>query len=815
MSAVPLVMCHPPFSVAPDRKKTRRSQKVIQRLLAIFDGQNRSGGYDKGYLKGYLAILAFVEASAAGRFGVQSVATPLCSIQNVQSRSLALFEALLELLTRLHAAILRGAALRGVRVKWYGDLDILKRAGGFAERTAYQIEAVCDATADAPSPSFEWWLFVAYGPEALRAVEVDAVIRTGMEETNVLRLSNLDPHSGVALLGVTTLGPEMSLDRFDSAVSELQRCAPARFEPGYSCELANGALLELGERALRGSFNLILPVDGSKGDIARLTATHRPALARRGISLVDAADELGALVAPSRSAEGRSVVALVSPALFRALSAEGPADIWLLSSTEERGACRLSDVRLGDANVHIHDGTPSGTVEALQRALQFSACHESLHGGERRALHEARAAERHRQAEHLQRIATELTRDPRSTVTHIARCLEEGSHVRAPELHWDIAAVREVAVARANGLLPRNAKWERAALGYAYTATITAYRAVTDIDPTGEDWEKTARFLSPVLMAVGCTDEEVFERWPGERPDAARARCVAAATYLSSRALGDRYVRVPDVAGWEQLGVVAAFWERLREERAPIAHPRVLQGFFQAVAELYSANIAEQDSRARRANAWAVVRDRVPSSTLQASKTSMNRVLPARVSDWMRTLEGPGERRHRRARLQLAVLRDLQLVHPSIAAGIVCRALAMMIPAPMWAPLGLELHEEAATLMDLSFRLRNDLSSLVDSAEGDRDHKDNTWTVLVSDRAGGKARERAVAEAVAACQDVQERLDDALDDTLHRMSAVAPRLAALVRRSVHFGRLAYSGQHYSKLDLGELHRMGAATLQIT
>ncbi|MCC6556971.1 MAG: hypothetical protein IT372_28805 [Polyangiaceae bacterium] len=777
--------------------------------MFISDGQVRYGGYEEGYAEGRRTILSLVEASAQGRFGgLNTIATPLVSIKNAKKRSGKLFKHLYEELLRLHADCRRGRVLQSVRVRCHGNLNCLKSMGGYAERAAHQIEAICDATALNTDPRVTWWMLVAYGPGALVDLGIDAVIRSGMEEPDTLRLSDLDPHPGAALVGVTELGPEMSLQRFDDEIAELGACRPVVFETGYTPDFVEELLSSLVQESPGDAFTLVLPVQGSPVELAELVRANGSALAGHGILIEQLTDPARLPAAHKAEARARRRVLLVYPATFCAINARREADAWLLPTSGQSRACRLPHVRLGDANVHVCGSTPAALVGGLRRAVLFRRTHPPLHGGERSDVHAARAARRRREAEHLKAVAEAILREPLDSVEEIANRWTGSAPTEEHVLHWDLAAVRELLRARARGLVPREATWERAALGYAYTAVVAAYRAPSDADPTGESWESTVRVLAPIMMSVACTDEDVFERWAGETAEAQWERCSTAAAYLTRRALGDRYLPVPDVAGWERLLTVGAFWERLRSDREPVAHPRVIRGFFQAIAELYAANLRELDTATRRREVERTLRGEARSSPV--STTSPPGGIPAPMLS--RSSVTAGEPGLHDARLELAALNDLHSTRASIAAGAVCRALAMMVPASMMRPDAIDLHERVAVLMDYRFRLANDLASLTDSTGGDRDHKENTWTVLVPVDAAGREREVAVARSIAACQTVLKRLDVELDRALAEQAGATPRLARLVSRAVHFGRRAYSGKHYSKLHLADLHRMAAFTL---
>lgn len=804
MSAFTLIMCCPP---SHHTEILSGSVEVpLHSLMFISDGQVRYGGYEGGYPEGRRKTIEFVEVAAQGRFGLRSIATPLFSLKNIEGRSEKLLKHVYEELVRLYVDYRRGRILQRVRVKLYGDLEKLKNMGGYAERCANIMEMISDATSLNRSPSVTWWLLAAYDSSALADLGIGGVIRSGMDELATIRLSSLDPHPGVAMVGVTDLGPQMTLDRLETEITELRTCHPALMDTGYSLAFAEDLLAVLMREALNEPFVVVLPVQGSPIELAELAEARASMFDRHGITIehVSASDATGLRT----RTHARARVLIASPTTFHAMATHQEADAWLVPSRAGARACRLPHASLGDANVHLCGSTPEGVASGLCRAIHFQQAHPQLHGRERTVQHEARAAERRREAEHMKAVLRAIIQAPRDSVEVVANRWT-GSPAEECHLHWDLAAVRELQLAQVRGLLPPNAKWYKAAVGYAYTAVVTAYRASSDVDPPGEAWESLVGFLSPILMSVACTDEDIFERWEGESEEAQWERCCASEKYLTRRVLDDRYLPVPDIAGWERLLTVASYWETLRADRAPSAHPKVLHGFFQAVADLYAANVRELDAKTRRREVGQVLRGLARHSTLIGGS------LPTWIHTRMSSLSlvGPGESGWSQARLELAMWIDLCATRASIAAGIVCRALAMMVPASLMTEEAINQHDRVAAMMDFRFRLANDLASLTDSIEGDRDQKDNAWTILVPLGADGRQREEAIARAVATCQDVLERLDVELDREIAMLAESAPRLACLVSRSVDFGRQAYSGKHYGNLHLADLRRMATKTLR--
>jgi hypothetical protein len=161
------------------------------RAGAIADGTTRGG--PNGIAEGALRIVECAERCAE-RDDVALLAAFILSPQNVtrrKGRKGAFFAALHAEFLRLLEGVASGRLLVGIRIETHGRLDRLERKGGAAARLAHVLELLCETTAAIPNPRLQLVFCIDYDEDTPLALGLDLLIRTGMEEPSVLRLSGL------------------------------------------------------------------------------------------------------------------------------------------------------------------------------------------------------------------------------------------------------------------------------------------------------------------------------------------------------------------------------------------------------------------------------------------------------------------------------------------------------------------------------------------------------------------------------------------------------------------------------------------------
>jgi hypothetical protein len=401
--------------------------------------------------------------------------------------------------------------------------------------------------------------------------------------------------------------------------------------------------------------------------------------------------------------------------------------------------------------------------------------------------------------------------EPGSPAEDTARALAGGDAGADRQLVADVFAAQELKSAISRGILSTDAHWKRAALNYCYTGFAIPFRVPEPSNPTGADWEPLARHVTRFMLAVAASDEEITDRvFAGEEAEDRRSRLAASESFLSGVLRGDAADAPPPVHGAARLAAIAGHFEEMRARFEDTSSPLVFDGFRRAVMALLEANLNEISPTVTD-NPF--VRRLGSPRTRARARMAIERRYAARAPDCI------GDRIHAllvaandhdhfdAARREVRLLCYLIDVAAGIGAGATFRAAALWMPSEEVTPAMAIALDRVAALVDYRFRLANDLSDLHGSAGGDRDVKENAWTILIPKRSRGRARELALVRAAIACEEVASWLDRELGGALRGLDELWPSMAAMVRRGIHMGRRVYSMGHYadvSRLDIGAI-----------
>jgi hypothetical protein len=611
-------------------------------------------------------------------------------------------------------------------------------------------------------------------------------------------------HPDVVCISTTTVWREYDVSELAAALAIAERSFPALFEPGYSETFVEAMVREFLEAGTHDPFRLIVP-------IAAPTPAVVVALSRLASGPLGTQSTLAVSLALEPEGRLRSfgpegvatqhIVLAGAPAEAR-IASGAPYDA-VIAPGQSGYAWRLSGLPLGYANVHTCGPTPAAVAETVVRAVRFHREHPPRLGAARVQTGSdvvARAWSGH--IDELMRVV--VARDGHS-VEEIAQELDLGSSVVDRGLIADIFVARWLAWARRAGLLPEGAHWQRQALGYVLTGFGIAFRQPSMDDAAGETWEERAGLLTGCMVVLAASDEECSDRTYADESETERsARIGASIRYLVGAIRGKVNRAPPDVRGAAGLAAIAKVWTELFARCEAVGHPAVVASFRAGAEELYRANLSELSPD----NVDALVRrlDH-PGSRAEATIAIDLRYVawaPPPVARRIRELvatdgnldpEGLEETRR-----ELRLLCYLGPVAPSIGAGLVFRALGAAEPARAITDEMTERIERVTRLIDYRFRILNDLAFLDDAIRGDRDRKENAWTVLVPKRLGGKTREIAVARALGTCQRVAVWLEEEIRPLVAELDPMWPSLANWIRRGVFIGRRVYEVGHYEQLE---------------
>jgi hypothetical protein len=516
-------------------------------ILILADGNRRGAGKTSagGYAAGARRVVSIAE-HLARRGDVAVMVACILSPDNIAKRGDGFFAAVHEEMIQLGVAIeTRGALVAaGVRMEVHGDLGPLRARGGRAPALADATLAVAAMTRGVTNPDLLLLLGVGYGPETARELDADILLRTGMEEPGVLRLSGLRTGERIASCALPTLWPDLDPGEVDALLDACKRQATPRLAGGHG----TAAIVALGQALsvadLGAPVRVIVPAASPpaavEAALGSLRSGPRYEIHVVGFPLPGDDGEILSVLAPGQQ-----------PPLFTLPD-------WL---------------PLGHANVHACETGAAGLVEGIRAALRFSAAHPPLLGSDR-ALPPAGGTAAERGASERDDLADRFT---------------------AKMLGWAAAA----------GILPpgeeittearRHGDFERAAAGYALTGFFIHFRVPTEWDPTAERWGERAELTARYMLLVAAGDEGIFDlALDGETPDQRWARLSASARFLEDALRGEGAARTPPpVHGAALLGAIADGWREILARYGGSCHPRVLDGCRAGVASLYDASLAE------------------------------------------------------------------------------------------------------------------------------------------------------------------------------------------------------------------------------
>ena len=213
-------------------------------LLVLPDGNTRSPSSGGGYAGGARRVVSVAE-HLARRPDVATMVACILSPDNIAKRGEGFFFELYKEFIQLGIDIeTRGALVAcNVRLEIHGDLDALRDRGGHAIHLADAILAVVRATEGVANPDLRLILGVGYGCDIALDLDVDIVLRTGMEEPGVLRLSGLRTAEGVVNCALPTPWPDVDPREVDEVIDDCKRGAGPRLARGYGVS----AILDLVE----------------------------------------------------------------------------------------------------------------------------------------------------------------------------------------------------------------------------------------------------------------------------------------------------------------------------------------------------------------------------------------------------------------------------------------------------------------------------------------------------------------------------------------------------------------------------------------
>jgi undecaprenyl pyrophosphate synthase len=743
-------------------------------LLVLADGNRRcsTGG---GYAGGARRVVSIAE-HLADRPDVEVMIACILSPDNVAKREDRCFFEIYKEFVALGVAISTRRVLvdAGVRIEICGHLASLRARGGHAVALADAIEAVAGMTAQVGDPALRLVLGVGYGRDVVRQLDVDVVLRTGMEEPGVLRLSGLRTSAGVVHCAIPTLWPDVEPRDVDEAIDLCRQHAEPRLTGGHDLAVIVELAGALSAAAIDAKLRATIPTRATPAAVtAALDRLFDGPLCGCATLAVEHVVDDG--VAPQRYGSWESaphVLRVVSGPPLGWPTGEGvPASV--LAPGQKPPRFVLPDwLPLEYANVHTCETTAQGMVEGIGAAQRFSVVHPPLLGRDR----------------------TEM-RTPRGVPEVVAA--RQGASER--DALADRFVEKSLAWTEAAGLQLPSAVWRRAASNYARTAFFMHFRIPTEWDEGGAFWEERADISARYMLLVAAGDEGVFDAvFAGETPAQRWARLEISSRFLQGALRRpEERPRLPRVPTAALMGAIAEHWRLIFDRHRRACLPAAATSFRTGLASLYAASLTEHRAGLTSGLFTGHGAERAEREVVLVAIEEHLAKAPPVVLTRARALVGGAVTGDREAANELRALLYLAETSSAVGAGLLFRTAALAAPAPYVTDRSIALLDATAALLDFHFRLSNDLSGFLDTPGGDRDPKANACTLLVEGSRSGVARASTTIQAVATCRRLAAWLDGEARAAIERVATAWPSMGTILRRGTFIGRRVYEVGHYT------------------
>jgi undecaprenyl pyrophosphate synthase len=789
------VICHLPW---------RSPRQTGRRILVLPDGNSRIAANLEGYAAGADNVVACAE-HLARRGDVSTLVMCIASEHNALKRDERFFQAVYSQFSRLRTNIVtKGVLLRSdIRCRARGDLARLRAMGGARAALVDEVVAACDETTSVVHPRLHVEFWLAYSDDIAWQSDVDLVIRTGAEESDVAR-PGLSLPPNVPFVFTSTLWPDAKPEELGRLADYALRDQVPQFAPGYDLEFVEKLLRVFPAARVPAPVHMTIPVCAPEADIlAMLKGVYAQEQDGPDVRTTFACATGNHSADYGPTDDVWYTLRLVPAARWHEFSRE-PYDA-ILTPGQHTGSTRLA-MPAGLAHAHSCVATAEDVLASLNKAIRFPVKHVLLHGADRSKASEL--ATKSPWPADLLDLMHEVTQRPHATMEDFVRDrLAPGADPTAEnELLIKSISAKVLAEALGQGLLLPDESVRQSDRNYAYTGAYMMLRIPDEGNPTGLSWERAAEVAIRCMLAISTGDNGVFDRmYPGETQEESRERLDQSARYLSTVAQHDTAVKPPTVHGARLLQAIGAQWQEMLAPR-PHTSPALVHACHDALRRHYLANLRERERDVidNPLVRWLCIGGLPRREAMQEIEKRYAKTTPAPIGEKIRVLldtDVTESNRFHAVRREVQVVLHLADTAHSIAVEVLFLFCALTIPKEAVTPERLEALIAVGQLGDYAFRMANDLASLNDAAGGDQDPtKESSLSILipktstVSERTANMRLARELGAATLAW------LEEHLGKAIQRLREIWPSMATKVMRAVRVGRGVYANAHYTTLS---------------
>ncbi len=793
------VICHLPW---------RSPRQIGRRVLILPDGNGRIATNLEGYAAGANNVVACAEHFAQ-RGDIDTLVMCIVSDLNARKRDERFFQAVCAQFARLRTNIVtKGHLIRSdIRCRALGDLEGLRAMGGARATLVEEAEGVCAATNSVTRPHMNVEFWFAYSEDIAWLSDVDLVLRTGAEESDVVR-PGLSLPPNVPCVVTSTLWPDAKPSQLGALIDEALRDHVPQFAPGYDIDFVEELLCTLPQSRIPAPVRLTVPVCAPAKIIT--TMLQRVYADARCCPFV-AAIHMAAPNSPKDEFGPRDdiwyTLRIVPAARWSEISNESYDAI--ITPGQHAGSIRLA-MPARHTHVHSCSATTETLLHALRNAVRFPVKHILLFGADRSKA--AALAPNAPWPADLMDLMQNISRLPKLPIEQLVRRRLPSEANDADERSMLIQGISAKVLANAldDGLLLPDESVRQSDRNYAYTGAFMMLRIPDEGNPTGLLWEPTAEVAIRCMLAISTGDNGVFDRvYPGETEQEWRQRLDESARYFNAVAENDTAVKLPDVRGARLLQAIATTWRSLFA-CGPNTNPELVQACRNALQRHYLANVRERERDVidNPLIHWLCIGGLSRREAMQEIEKRYAETTPAPMGEKIRTLldaDVTDDNRFQAVRREMQFLLHLSDTAHSIAVEVLFLFSALTIPKEAVTPERLQTLIAVGQLADYAFRLANDLSSLDDSVGGDQDQtKESSLSILIPRVSTTSERAAHLRMARELGATMLSWLEAHLGTAVMELHSVWPSMATKVKRAVRVGRGVYAAAHYTTMSANDM-----------
>lgn len=767
-------------------------------VLILTDGNNRAKGLNEGYDDGGKNVVKMAEY-AAERGDVSTLVACIMSRDNAEKRSedfiWRLYQAFAALGIRIET---KGTLIKdGIRLEVHGDMKGLREKGGVRKKFVDMVENVCKKTHGIRKPRLTLVLGINYDSDIALDRDVDVIYRSGVEIPNALRLSDMRTHPGIKNYGSTTLWPNVTTEEFEEILEITKQENLPVMHLGYSPdEILH--LTGLPVHYDNGRVSVHIPFTGPPEKAAQVFSdhfrTHASAMTRCSVHVHGKAGEsVTHFGNPHATLDYQAIPAA---AVFHG---EGRGNYDCIVAPGVKGSPFILPSRpeIEHATVIACDKDPAAINQAVQNAVNFCMNNERLKGAERKTSGEYRFLQYIQEFGQYQALAKDLKlRGSADDVKNLFSANEQ-KDFQVPENYLELKEAFVAGMiqwAKEKGFEITNEPQFRAFVNYASTSLFMTYfpqyadRKETHREGTAERAFNLAKYMELVYM----TDEYIYD-YDVRDPDKKKTFIRLATKLLCEAAEGKRIDRSRIPQGTPNGDILFRLTREFAALRAALnknGNQKMLDEWTFGMQNLMKGFAAEWSEELTDTNGLG------PTTDIMGLAAKAPPFMKKKVENATSKLDAKNRDHQLDGYTDLMLYRYFLGIEDSIGAGMAFRTIACLSETKDVPAETMKDYEELCFLMNMYYRIANDISGSLSRRYSDRETKTDCCAIVASKHLKkGMSPEEALIKSVIELKTLLDELKEIIKEKRTALARTWPLLGiAFIHADI--AELIYSKGHY-------------------